>query len=116
MFSNDGCYAVVNDGGEGRSIDHTSSCLFVAFVNLTGDNVVVPLVEGWIGGAGVAVSLAISGRAHLLDFGAYIHKSLVGDVRLYLLVGKQFICCLQTFILIIDLAGSLGGALLGNRV
>ena len=58
-----------------------------------------------------AVPLNMSGCAYLLDFGADVDDVLIGDVRLRLLVGKQFVGCLQTFPSVVNLAGSLGDAL-----
>ena len=92
VFADAGCCAGVHDGGGDGSVHYSSSRLLVARVDLRGDDVVVPLVEGQAGVAEVAVLLIMSGHANLLDLGADVDDTLVGDVRICLLVCKQFIC------------------------
>ena len=72
---------------------------------------VIPLVKGWDGIAEIAIPLIMSGSADLFDFGCNINHTLIGDVRLCLLVRKQFTCCLQALSPVFNLASSLGNLL-----
>ena len=95
------------------SARHPLSCLLVDLVGFGGRDAAVPLVEGWgvIAVAEISVPLVVGGCADLIDLGADVNYPLVLDVRIRHLRCKQFACWLQTFPLVLDLAGCLGDAL-----
>ena len=71
---------------------------------------VVPLVVGWARPE-VALPLIVSGRADLPNLSANVDYAQVGGVRVCLLVGEQFVRCLEAFASVAHLPGSLGDAL-----
>ena len=77
---------------------------------LGGDDVVIPLVQGWGGISEIAIPLIMSGGADLLDFRRNINHTLICDVRLCFLGCKQFVFCLQALLPVFNLASSLGNS------